>query len=283
MPNLPLRPTRLAIQSDCRLTRETLSACLAAADGFEVIGHTGTADGLRSLCALGRPDVCLVQAGELTARTVQMLRSIHDSFPAVDLVVAYSGLTLELLAEAVRAGVASFVPCSRGLGALVRLLRQWAGRARVGPLPAPDGQALTDRELAIVSLLSSGHTVSDIARQLRISPHTVDNHKRRMFAKFGVGSQGLAVARAVALGLVARSLPDGADLPHLTSREHDILGLLARGHTIRQAARTLGIAAKTVENTQARLYRKLGTRNRAETLTVAYRLGFLDPANAASG
>lgn len=90
MPNLPLRPTRLVIQSDCRLTRETLSACLAAADGFEVIGHTGTADGLRSLCALGRPDVCLVQAGELTGRTVHMLRSIHDSFPAVDLVVAYS-------------------------------------------------------------------------------------------------------------------------------------------------------------------------------------------------
>jgi DNA-binding CsgD family transcriptional regulator len=69
-------------------------------------------------------------------------------------------------------------------------------------------------------------------------------------------------------------------MPELTAREADILGLLARGQTIRQAARTLGIAAKTVENTQARLYRKLGTRNRAETLAVAYRLGLLDAASA---
>jgi DNA-binding NarL/FixJ family response regulator len=69
----------------------------------------------------------------------------------------------------------------------------------------------------------------------------------------------------------------GASMPDLTAREQDILSLMAGGHTIRQAARALGIAAKTVENTQARLYRKLGTRNRAETLAVGYRLGLLDP------
>ena len=55
-----------------------------------------------------------------------------------------------------------------------------------------------------------------------------------------------------------------------------ILGSIARGHTIRQTARALGIAAKTVENTQARLFRKLGARNRAETLTIARDVGLLD-------
>jgi DNA-binding CsgD family transcriptional regulator len=63
--------------------------------------------------------------------------------------------------------------------------------------------------------------------------------------------------------------------PELTDREHDILASIARGHTVRQSARALGIATKTVENTQARLFRKLGTHNRSETLTVAYRLGLV--------
>jgi two-component system, NarL family, nitrate/nitrite response regulator NarL len=58
---------------------------------------------------------------------------------------------------------------------------------------------------------------------------------------------------------------------------------MASGHTIRQTAHKLGIAAKTVENTQARLYRKLGTHNRAETIAVAYRLGLLSQDRAGSG
>ncbi|HEY7142834.1 MAG TPA: LuxR C-terminal-related transcriptional regulator [Streptosporangiaceae bacterium] len=64
-------------------------------------------------------------------------------------------------------------------------------------------------------------------------------------------------------------------MPKLTAREYDILGSIARGHTIRQTARTLGIAVKTVENTQARLFRKLGVRNRTEALTIADALGLI--------
>lgn len=434
MANLGLRPARLVLQSDRRLVREALAAYFSNGRGFTVVGHTDSAHGLHTLCALGRPDVALIDVETLSPRIVRMLREIRTAFPAIDLVVAYTSLSLELLAEAVRAGVTSFVPSSRGLDAVLRLLRQRARRARVSLPTLPDGHALTDRELGVISLMSSGHTVSDIARLLRISPHTVDNHKRRVYAKFGVDSQSLAVSRAVSLGLVepngngngngngrprlsqpgqpalavvcgppslvldqvmqalvARGLPfvhartrqplhrdhwarwhrgpvitvlvdpnsqdwmlpeslhtpvvvvqsvppelstvveslatgaravlhakDVADdlpevlalvargyvaisaehatelagwiavrhaerharVPDLTAREQDILDLLARGHTIRQAARELGIAAKTVENTQARLYRKLGTRNRAETLTVAYRLGLLDATSA---
>jgi DNA-binding CsgD family transcriptional regulator len=93
--------------------------------------------------------------------------------------------------------------------------------------------------------------------------------------------------RLAATGMFAMSWPYTATLsnwapptltavPQLTPRERDILGSIARGHTIRQTARALGIAAKTVENTQARLFRKLGARNRAETLTIARDVGLLD-------
>jgi DNA-binding NarL/FixJ family response regulator len=67
--------------------------------------------------------------------------------------------------------------------------------------------------------------------------------------------------------------------PELTARERDILASIASGHTIRQTARVLGIACKTVENTQARLFRKLGAHNRSGALRTAYRLGLVDPAN----
>ena len=45
----------------------------------------------------------------------------------------------------------------------------------------------------------------------------------------------------------------------LTPRERDILLSIDCGHSVRQTARQLGISARTVENHQSRLFRKLQT------------------------
>lgn len=139
---------------------------------------------------------------------------------------------------------------------------------------------LTERDLSILALIGSGHSAAEIAERLALSPRTVVNLKRRLYAKLDVSCQSQAVLRAIALGVfdgpgVADPPGDAPSPIRLTGREEQVLQSIARGHTIRQTARALGIAAKTVENTQARLFRKLGARNRAEALTVAYRLGRL--------
>jgi two-component system, NarL family, nitrate/nitrite response regulator NarL len=95
----------------------------------------------------------------------------------------------------------------------------------------------------------------------------------------GVAAQGLMVLSwGYAETLLKWSPTPTPAVPKLTAREFDILGSIACGHTIRQTGRTLGIAEKTVETTQARLFRKLGVRNRMEALTVADALGLIDPA-----
>jgi two-component system nitrate/nitrite response regulator NarL len=89
-------------------------------------------------------------------------------------------------------------------------------------------------------------------------------------------AQGLMVMSWEYAGVLPKWAPSASPtVPKLTAREFDILGSIARGHTIRQTARALGIAAKTVENTQARLFRKLGVRNRTEALTIADALGLI--------
>lgn len=61
----------------------------------------------------------------------------------------------------------------------------------------------------------------------------------------------------------------------LTSRELDILLSIGRGESVKQTARTLGISAKTVENLQSRLFRKLDVRNRAQAFAHAHAMGLL--------
>lgn len=66
----------------------------------------------------------------------------------------------------------------------------------------------------------------------------------------------------------------------LTVREAEILRSVERGESVKQTARSLGIAVKTVENLQSRMFRKLGARNRVHAVTLARRLGLLEGAEA---
>lgn len=62
-------------------------------------------------------------------------------------------------------------------------------------------------------------------------------------------------------------------LSALTTREHDVLRLIATGRTNASVARDLGITEHTVERHAANLYRKLGVRSRAEATAWAIRNG----------
>jgi two-component system, NarL family, nitrate/nitrite response regulator NarL len=80
--------------------------------------------------------------------------------------------------------------------------------------------------------------------------------------------------RRVADALRVQVQEEGPSLK-LTQREEEILASIDRGETVKQTARTLGIAAKTVENLQGRLFRKLGVRNRAQAVALAHSLGLI--------
>ncbi len=63
----------------------------------------------------------------------------------------------------------------------------------------------------------------------------------------------------------------------LTARERDVLTLLAKGCTVRQAAELLEIAPNTVSGYVKAIYRKLNISNRAEATLAASRHGLVTP------
>ncbi len=421
---------RVAVQSSRRLLRDTLSACLAVRPDITVVGKVAEPDGILALCELRQPEVVILDAGARLGDIAALVGDLILRFPELNVIVSYRNATEQDLAAVCRAGVTSLVPESHGLTALLTLLRPRKARhARTIP------GGLTDREVEIVVLTASGHSVGEMAALLGISPLTVENLKRRVFAKLDVSSSAHAVSRAASLGmldrgatpapsprandsgvsavltvicgqdgsainqvavtLIASRLPfvlvrtpgpvaetdwarwhrgpivaalidpgqqdwdlvaelgipavlvhsnsveppelaealasganalipadkiadhflsvllmvsqgylvvgsrpmrpligavrarwevgvaGGLDLPELTARESDILRCLAQGYSIRQTARVLGIAPKTVENVQTRLFRKLGVRNRSGAFAVADAFGLLPETGVA--
>jgi two-component system, NarL family, nitrate/nitrite response regulator NarL len=433
MASPPARVVQVAVQSSSRLFRDTLSSSLSLRPDMTVIGTVAEPDEMPDLCELRRPDAVIFDAGQRLHEICRPVNSLMQRFPELNVVVTYRDATEEDLSAACRAGVSSLVPESHGLEAMLTVLRRKRGRHAGRSSPGE----MTDRELEILVLAGSGHSVPEMADLLGISPLTVENVKRRIYAKLDVNSGAHAVSRAASLGildqypappvrrreppnedftvltvvsgqacpafdqviriLMANKLPfvllrdrkhvlqapwarqhrgpivaalvdpEAADwaiaeeltvpailvhskplesseladalangatslvladtisdrflsvlrmtaqgylvmdsgpmrpligaarvrldqqapgagnLPELTARESDILKFGARGFSIRQTARLLGIAPKTVENIQTRLFRKLGVRNRAGAVAVANALGLLPTTTPTPG
>jgi two-component system, NarL family, nitrate/nitrite response regulator NarL len=188
---------RVVVQSSRRLLRDTLSACLAIRSDITVVGKVTEVDGLLALCELRRPDVVILDAGDRLGEIAGPVRDLMRSFPELNVIASYRNATEQDLAAACRAGVTSLMPESHGLAALLTLLRPRKAR-----LARAINGSLTDREVEIVVLAASGHSVDEMATLLGISPLTVENLKRRVFAKLDASSSAHAVSRAASLGML---------------------------------------------------------------------------------
>ncbi len=138
---------------------------------------------------------------------------------------------------------------------------------------------LTARELDVLRLLSLGRRSTEVGELLGVSARTVENHKRRIFAKLDVHGETQAVAEGIRRGLLRRQ---PASRPaRLTARESEIISLAAAGSSVKQTARALNISVKTVESIQSHLFRKLGVSSRTGAVAAVYGRDDARPARSA--
>ncbi|WP_308402506.1 response regulator transcription factor [Streptomyces sp. AC550_RSS872] len=86
---------------------------------------------------------------------------------------------------------------------------------------------------------------------------------------------GMALAPEAAASVVGHAVGPG---PVLSEREIEVVRLLAQGNSNRAIAGALFLAEATVKTHLVRIYRKLGTENRAATVSEAVRLGLIELA-----
>ena len=85
------------------------------------------------------------------------------------------------------------------------------------------------------------------------------------------------IEREIAEALVFTSLRSSSHpLKELSSRDLEILRLLAQGRTLAQVADTLGIGYKTAANNCSGIRAKLGAASNADLIRIAIRSGFVD-------
>ncbi|WP_405058197.1 response regulator transcription factor [Kribbella sp. NBC_01505] len=126
---------------------------------------------------------------------------------------------------------------------------------------------MTDEDESIVAALRAGA----LGYVLKDAPHDSILRAIRGVAA-GEAVLGPTVARRLG-ELVGRVVPDAGQVGGLTSRERDVLTLVAENLPNSAIAQRLGLAPKTISNHLSAIFAKLGVSSRAEAAVRARREG----------
>ncbi|GGU99619.1 response regulator [Streptomyces spectabilis] len=149
------------------------------------------------------------------------------------------------------------MPGGGGVDAIAELARRGA-RARVLVLTTYDTDSDT---LPAIEAGATGYLLKDAPRD-------------ELFTAVRAAAEGRTVlSPAVASRLVARVRAPGNE--PLSSREREVLALVARGTSNRDIAKELFISEATVKTHLTHVYGKLGVKDRAAAVSEAYRRGIL--------
>jgi DNA-binding CsgD family transcriptional regulator len=186
-----------------RLERHTYSPTGIA----QVLRVAATYDVRPLLSSVSAPTLLLHRAGDRMA-SVEQARFIASRIPDATYIELGGEEHMYFLGDqhVVLDAILRFLDERLGDGALTRAARK---AERKGAY-ALGWQSLSRAELDVAVLVAAGMTNKEVAGRLRKSPHTVDGHLRRIYAKLDVSSR-VGVANAYAR--VARSGPRGLPGP----------------------------------------------------------------------
>src|SRR6201985_1910964 len=204
-------PLTIVIADDHAVVRQGLRLLLEAEDDLAVVGESSD---VQETCALLRERTAsgvvldLHMGRELS---LSALFEIRGASPDTAVVI----LTMEddpaFVAPAWNAGAAGYVLKEASRTELVRAIRTVAKGGRdldpaIGgwALTSADEAAPTDLELEGLRLVALGHTSSEIATLMYISPRTVETHRANLQAKLGIAGRPELVRYALEHGVIHR-------------------------------------------------------------------------------
>lgn len=208
--------TRILIADDHAVVRAGLRELLLECGSFTVVGEARDGDQLLTLVDATPAEVLVLDVSMPGPPFLDVLQRVRSRFPALKVLVLTMHPEDQFAVRALRAGASGYLTKDRTPAELVDAVTRIARGGRYvsatlaerlalaldGDTCAAPHDVLSDRELQVLMLLGSGHSVKEAAQTLRLSMKTVSTFRTRMMKKLGFTSNADAVQYVVRQGLL---------------------------------------------------------------------------------
>ena len=205
MPNI-----RILLADDHVMVREGTRQILERQDDLEVVAEAGNGQEAVDLATTTKPDVAILDISMPVMNGIEATKGIKQISPRTAILALTAYDDDEYVFAILEAGAAGYLlKNARSSEVIDAVRRVYAGESVLHPAIAkkvvrqvaqrsqPDDdaliEALTERELEVLSLAAQGLSNRQIASQLVLSPRTVQSHLANIFGKLNVGSRTEAV------------------------------------------------------------------------------------------
>jgi DNA-binding NarL/FixJ family response regulator len=196
---MTMKMIRIVLADDQLLIRAGIRALLETLPGYQV--EAECADGHETIAAIRkyRPDVVLLDIAMPGPSGIEVARAIRQFGHDTKILVLSSIDRQEIIEQALSAGVDGYLLKDFVLAELQQALTMvLTGERFLSPkimemnllsgseCDSGHVSRLTARQTEILRHVASGRTTKEIARELGISPKTVEFHRSRLMEKIGV-------------------------------------------------------------------------------------------------
>lgn len=205
-------PIRLLIVDDHPVVRDGLRGVFTGDPGFDVAGEA--ADGAEALARVGQTsvDVVLMDLRMPGMGGVEAIGRLRAEAPSVRVLVLTTYDTDADVLPAIEAGATGYLLKDAPREELIRAVRAaFRGESVLSPSVAsrlmgqvrqPAQDALSQRELDVLTMIAGGATNREAAAKLFISEATIKTHLLHIYAKLGVRDRAAAVSEAYKRGVL---------------------------------------------------------------------------------
>lgn len=212
---------RLAIVDDHEIVRLGIHRVLEGEDSILLVGEAETGEEALALAQRVKPQVMLVDVRLPDISGIEVVQKLKDDpgTAGIEAIILTVYDDLEIAAEAIRAGAIGYILKDCGKEQLLqainsavdgvplvssaitqKLVKVLYSKSRLRGISLEDKDELpllTDRERAVLQLVTKGYSNKAVAKELGISISTVKTHLRNVFRKLGVEDRAQAIIQAI--------------------------------------------------------------------------------------
>jgi DNA-binding NarL/FixJ family response regulator len=200
---------RVLTVDDHALIRDGVAALIANQKDMRLVGEASNGREAIEQFRSHRPDVTLMDLQMPEINGIEALIAIRSEFPEARIIVLTTYAGDVLCKRAMKAGAQAYIlkgNVRKDLLDTIRAVR--AGKkilhaevaAELATHAADD--ALSEREIEVLSLIAAGNSNKLVADQLAISEDTVKGHVKSILSKLGVNDRTHAVTAAFKRGII---------------------------------------------------------------------------------